>query len=69
MNYNFEEQMNKTKEFLQKYWIPIVGAIIALAVIISLVNIYKEQVLDLDSDVKYEKQNTISKTKLYKNQK
>ena len=59
MNYNFEEQMNKTKEFLQKYWIPIVGAIIALAVIISLVNIYREQVLDIDSDKKYVKQDTI----------
>ena len=59
MNFNFEENKNKIIEFFQKYWIPVVGAIIALAVIISCVNIYKERVLDIEDNVKYVTQDTI----------
>lgn len=59
MNFNFEENKNKIIEFFQKYWIPVVGTIIALAVIISCVNIYKERVLDIEDDVKYVAQDTI----------
>ena len=48
----------KTKiiEFFQKYWIPVVGAIIILAVILSCVNIYRERVLEIDDSIRYEKQ-------------
>ena len=59
MNFNFEENKTKIKEFFQKYWIPVVGAIIALLVIFSMINIYKEDVLEIDSDIKYVEQNTI----------
>lgn len=59
MNFNFEENKTKLIEFFQKYWIPVVGAIIALLVIFSMINIYKEDVLEIDSDIKYVKQDTI----------
>lgn len=59
MNFNFEETKKKTTEFFQKYWIPIVGSIIILLVIFSVINIYREQVLDIDTSVKYVKQDTI----------
>ena len=59
MNFNFEENKTKIIEFFQKYWIPVVGAIIALLVIFSIINIYKEDVLEIDSDIKYVEQDTI----------
>ena len=59
MNFNFEEKKQTTVEFFRKYWIPIVGAIIILAVIVSVINIYREVVLDIDNSVTYEEQDTI----------
>lgn len=59
MNFNIEENKNKIIEFFQKYWIPVVGAVIALAVIISCVNIYKERVLDIEENVKHVTQDTV----------
>lgn len=59
MNINIEEQKKNIKDFIQKYWMPIVGVIIALLVIFSVINIYKEDVLEIDSSIKYIEQDTI----------
>ena len=59
MNFNFEEKKQMAVNFFRKYWIPIVGALIVLAVILSIINIYREEVLDIDSSITYEKQDTI----------
>ncbi len=59
MNYNLEVMKKRITEFFQKYWIPVVGAIIILAVIISCINMYREIVLDIDDSVEYIKQDTI----------
>lgn len=40
--------------FLKKYWIPILAVIVIITVIASSVGIYKEEVLHIDPDVKYE---------------
>ena len=60
MNFNFEEKKQMTVEFFRKYWIPIVGAIIIIAVIFSVINIYREEILHIDDSVIYEKQDTIN---------
>lgn len=59
MNFNFEDTKNKVVEFFQKYWIPIVGSVIIIAVIISCVNMYREIVLDIDESIEYVNQDTI----------
>ena len=45
--------MIKLKDFLRKSWIWILAVILVLAVILSSVEIYKEEVLNIDPDVKY----------------
>ena len=60
MNFNFEEKKQTTVEFFRKYWIPIVGAIIVILVIISVINIYREEVLEIDSSANYIDQDTIN---------
>ena len=59
MNLNFEDIKRKIIDFFQKYWIPVVGAVIILAVILSCINIYRERVLNVDGSGKYEAQDTI----------
>lgn len=60
MNFNFEEKKQTTVEFFRKYWIPIVGAIIIVLVVLSVINIYREEVLEIDSSVNYIDQDTIN---------
>lgn len=59
MNFNFEDTKNKVIEFFQKYWIPVVGSIIIIVVVISGINMYREIVLDIDENIEYVKQDTI----------
>lgn len=40
--------------YLKKYWIPILAVVVAAAVIVSSVGIYKERVLHMDPDAEYE---------------
>ncbi len=51
---------SKAFKFAQKYWLYIVVVIALIIVAISSVNIYKEEVLELDPTLKYEDQGTIS---------
>ena len=60
MNFNFEEKKQTTVEFFRKYWIPIVGATIIVLVVLSVINIYREEVLEIDSSVNYIDQDTIN---------
>ncbi len=51
--------MIKLKEFLRKSWIWILAVILVLAVILSSVEIYKEEVLNIDPDIKYTEKKTL----------
>jgi peptide/nickel transport system substrate-binding protein len=51
---------SKFIKFLQKFWIYIVVVIAVIAVVVSSVEIYKEEVLEIDPDVQMEVQNTIT---------
>lgn len=51
---------SKFFRFLQKYWLYIVMLLAVVIVVLSSVNIYREEVLDIDPDVKYEEQNSLS---------
>lgn len=42
-------------KFLKKFWIPILAVIVIITVVVSSVDIYKEEVLHIDPDVQYEK--------------
>lgn len=66
MKFNREE-MKETKwfRFLHKYWLYIVVALALLIVALSTVNIYKEEVLEIDPDVKMEEQSTLSFASAY----
>ena len=55
MNINKEAvENNSLFKFLKKYWIPILAVIVTIAVIISTIGIYKEEVLHIDPSVEYE---------------
>lgn len=51
--------MIKLKEFLRRSWIWVLAVILILAVILSSVEIYKEEVLNIDPDIKYEEKKTL----------
>ena len=46
--------------FYKKYWLYIVVVIAVIIVAVSSINIYREEVLEIDPDVKMEEQNTLS---------
>ncbi len=50
---------NRLLLLLKKYWVIPAVALIALAAVFSSVEIYKEEVLNIDPDVKYQKQKTL----------
>ena len=60
MNFNFEEKKQIAVDFCRKYWMPIVGFFIVIAVIVSVVNIYREEILHIDDSITYVKQDTIN---------
>ena len=45
---------SKLVKFFKKYWIGVVAVIVVIAVIISSVGIYREEVLHIDPNVEYE---------------
>ena len=45
---------SKLVKFFKKYWIGVVAVIVVIAVIISSVGIYREEVLNIDPNVEYE---------------
>lgn len=45
---------NRLLQFLKKYWVIGVFALTALGAVFSSVEIYKEEVLNIDPDIKYE---------------
>lgn len=57
MKFN-REDMSESKwfGFLQKYWLYIVVVIAVIIVAVSSINIYREEVLEIDPDVKMEEQ-------------
>ena len=50
---------NRLLLLLKKYWVILAVVLIALAAVFSSVEIYKEEVLNIDPDVKYQKQKTL----------
>lgn len=50
---------NRLLLLLKKYWVILAVAVILLAAVLSSVEIYKEEVLNIDPDIKYEAQNTL----------
>lgn len=50
---------NRLLLFLKKYWVIPAVILIVLAAVFSSVEIYKEEVLNIDPDVKYQKQKTL----------
>ncbi len=50
---------NRLLQFFKKYWLIGVLVLLALGAAFSSVEIYKEEVLNIDPDVKYEEQNTL----------
>ena len=50
---------NRLLQFLKKYWVIGVFALTALGAVFSSVEIYKEEVLNIDPDIKYEAQDTL----------
>ena len=51
--------MSKFSNFIKKSWIFILIAILILAVVLSSVEIYKEEVLEIDPDVEYKEKTTL----------
>ena len=45
---------NRLLQFFKKYWLIGVLVLLALGAVFSSVEIYKEEVLNIDPDVKYE---------------
>ena len=45
--------MQNVKAFLKKYWIGVVAILLIIAVVLSSVEIYKEEVLNIDPDIEY----------------
>ena len=50
---------NRLLQFLKKYWVIGVFTLTALGAVLSSVEIYKEEVLNIDPDIKYEAQDTL----------
>ena len=53
------EKENKPVKFLKKYWIILVVLVLAIGGGVSSVEIYKEEVLNIDPDIQYEQQKTL----------
>ena len=51
--------MSKIINFIKKRWIWILAVLLLFAVVISSIEIYKEEVLNIDPDVKYTQKNTL----------
>ena len=49
----------KIADFLKKYWVGILIIILVIAVATSSVEIYKEEVLNIDPSIEYVEQNTV----------
>ena len=49
----------KISNFFKKYWAAILALILTFAVTLSSVEIYREEVLNIDPDIEYEEQNTL----------
>ena len=45
--------MSKIINFIKKRWIWILAVLLLFAVIVSSIEIYKEEVLNIDPDIKY----------------
>ena len=61
MNFNKDEMSEKKWFiFLQKYWLYIVVIIAVIVVALSSVKIYREEILEIDPDIKTEPQTTLS---------
>lgn len=50
---------NRFTGFIKKYWIILITVLLVLAVAFSSIEIYKEEVLHIEPDVEYVKQNTL----------
>lgn len=50
---------SKILDFMKKYWIGVVIIILIFAVILSSVEIYKEEVLNIDPSIEYIEQDTL----------
>ena len=53
------EKENQPVKFLKKYWIILVLLVLAIGGGVSSVEIYKEEVLNIDPDIQYEQQKTL----------
>lgn len=51
--------MSKVFDFIKKRWIWILAVLLVFAVILSSIEIYKEEVLNIDPDVKYKEKSTL----------
>ncbi len=51
--------MGKIKFFLKKWWVWLLAAILIAAVVLSTVEIYKEEVLEIDPEVSYKEKKTL----------
>lgn len=54
-----DDNMSKIKVFLKKRWIWLLAIILIIAMILSTVEIYKEEVLNIDPDVSYTEKKTL----------
>ena len=51
--------MSKIINFIKKRWIWILAVLLLFAVIVSSIEIYKEEVLNIDPDIKYKQKSTL----------
>ncbi len=51
--------MSKIINFIKRKWIFLLALVLLLAIIFSSVEIYKEEVLNIDPDVKYKEKTTL----------
>ena len=49
----------KISYFLKKYWAAILALVLVIAVVLSSVEIYREEVLNIDPNIEYEEQKTL----------
>ena len=50
---------NELFVFLKKYWVGVLAVVLVIGVIVSGVEIYKEEVLNIDPDFEYKEQATV----------